>query len=188
MKADVSQESLTLAGVWVIGEFGDVLLSNSTTPEENIEVGGEEGIPVEARVAVTEVEVLDLMEKILLSPYTNNLIRQFVLTSMTKLSTRFTSSTSVTRIRNLLHGFDNSIELELQSRAIEFGKLLDLENPSIKVGVLERMPMPEVRKSVMGAAAPTSERKLVRKQVDVGSSRFYSNSTDLLLVIIRFDG
>ena len=101
--------------------------------------------------AVREADVIDLMEKILISPYTNNNIRGFVLTAVTKLSTRFTESAQLGRIRNILRSFDESIELELQQRAIEFGKLLELEG--IKSGVLERMPPPEIRATVMGTGS-----------------------------------
>lgn len=88
------------------------------------------------------------MERILISPYTNNTIRAFVLTAVTKLATRFHEPAQEERIKNILHQFDASIELELQQRAIEFGKLLTMEG--IRTGVLERMPPPELKPTVMG--------------------------------------
>jgi AP-1 complex subunit gamma-1 len=41
LRADVSQEALTLSGVWIIGEFGDVLLQGGNFEEEELvrEVG-----------------------------------------------------------------------------------------------------------------------------------------------------
>ncbi|KAM0755858.1 AP-1 complex subunit gamma-1 [Meredithblackwellia eburnea MCA 4105] len=153
LRADVSQESLTLAGVWTIGEFGDVLLQGGS-----ITGGGEdeEGGAAATSDAVSEKDVVDLMDNILNSPYTNNSIRSFVLTAVTKLATRFSDPSQLTRIRGILHKFDNSIELELQQRAIEFGQLLALDG--IKGGVLERMPPPELKPTVMGTA---SEKKPV---------------------------
>lgn len=151
LRADVSQESLTLAGVWVIGEFGDILLSAETT--RPVAVGDDEDsstITSEPGEAVKESEVVDLMSNILDSPYTNTQIRQFVLTSLTKLSTRFTDAAQLQKMKQLLARFDASIELELQSRAIEFGRLLELEG--IRNGVLERMPPPEIKSTVMGTA------------------------------------
>lgn len=56
----------------------------------------------------------------------------------------------------ILHGFDTSIELELQQRAIEFGKLMELGG--MKTGVLERMPPPELKPTVMGTV---SEKRAV---------------------------
>ena len=41
LKADITQEALTLAGTWVIGEFGDLLLKGGNYEEEELvrEVG-----------------------------------------------------------------------------------------------------------------------------------------------------
>ena len=36
VKADITQEALTLAGTWVIGEFGDLLLKGGSYEEEEL--------------------------------------------------------------------------------------------------------------------------------------------------------
>ena len=163
LRADVSQESLTLAGVWVIGEFGDVLLQGGTT------AGGEdEDATATTSEAVSEKDVLDLLEKILISPYTNNNIRGFVLTALTKLSTRFSDPSQQQRIRKALQGFESSIELELQQRAVEFGTLLGMEG--IKGGVLERMPPPEIKATVMGTVSEKRPVGSLRRDKDVSVS------------------
>ena len=36
LKADITQEALTLAGTWVIGEFGDLLLKGGNYEEEEL--------------------------------------------------------------------------------------------------------------------------------------------------------
>lgn len=46
--------------------------------------------------------------------------------------------------------------MELQQRAIEFGKLMELGG--MKTGVLERMPPPELKPTVMGTV---SEKRAV---------------------------
>ncbi|MBZ6370521.1 MAG: hypothetical protein LBE44_01055 [Microbacterium hominis] len=158
LKADVSQEGLTLAGVWMIGEYGDVLLQSGGGGGGEGGGGGgdveEDGLAAVAsgsggaESTVSEKDVLDLLERILVSPYTNTTIRQFVLTALAKLSTRFSHPESFARITKTMHGFDASVDLELQQRAIEFGKLLTLD--SIRGGVLERMPPPELKPTVMG--------------------------------------
>lgn len=159
LRADLSQESLTLAGVWVIGEFGDILLQGGTTAGD-----GEDGEAATSE-AVSEKDVVDLMENILLSPYTNNTIRSFVLTSLTKLNTRFSDPTQIRRIATALHSFDTSIELELQQRAIEFGMLLTMDG--IKTGVLERMPPPEIKPTVMGTVSEKRPVGSLRRDKDV---------------------
>lgn len=35
LKADISQESLTLAAIWVIGEFSETLVENGLVPEDS---------------------------------------------------------------------------------------------------------------------------------------------------------
>lgn len=93
--------------------------------------------------------MLDVLVSVLDSPYANYLIRQFVLTAMTKISGRpTTSSSQQKRIIDLLDGYSTSPELEIQQRAVEFENLLQLGE--LKYGVLERMPPPELKATVMG--------------------------------------
>lgn len=105
------------------------------------------------------------MENILLSPYTNNNIRGFVLTALTKLSTRFSDPAQLARIKKALKGFETSIELELQQRSIEFGTLLGMDG--IKGGVLERMPPPEIKATVMGTVSEKRPVGSLRRDKDV---------------------
>lgn len=174
LRADLSQESLTLAGVWVIGEFGDVLLQGGgVAGSEDPEADAAENIMPGSEVAVTEKDVIDSMENILLSPYTNNTIRGFVLTSLTKLSTRFSDSTQLARIAKSLHSFDTSIELELQQRAIEFGTLFNMDQ--IRTGVLERMPPPELKPTVMGTVSEKRPVGSLRRDKDVSRANRFSS-------------
>ncbi|WRT66260.1 uncharacterized protein IL334_003213 [Kwoniella shivajii] len=154
LSSDLSQESLTLAAVWIIGEFGDVLLQGGSIDD------GEEV------KQVNDTDIIDLLQLVLSSPYTNTLIRQFVLTALSKLSVRFAElstpnqSTNQDRIAEILANFSSNLELEIQQRSVEFGSLLGLRD--VKMGVLERMPPPEIRTTMMGTV---SERK------PVGSTR-----------------
>ena len=152
--ADVSQESLTLAAVWILGEFGDILLQGGTFDD------GEEVKQVRSFSntrflrKVSDADLIDLLELVLNSPYANLLTRQYVLTSISKISARLadapsaTSSTQQDRIAVLLASYSSSLELEIQQRAVEFGSLFARDE--IKGGVLERMPPPEIRATIMG--------------------------------------
>jgi hypothetical protein len=98
---------------------------------------------------ITDAEVLDLIISILDSPYANFLIRQFVLTAITKMSSRPTTSPAQQeRISTLIAGYSTNPELEIQQRGVEFANLLSLSD--LKSGVLERMPAPELKATVMG--------------------------------------
>jgi AP-1 complex subunit gamma-1 len=105
-------------------------------------------------VQVTDASLVDLLETVLNSPYANTLVRQFILTAAAKLSARFaelgtaSSSTQQDRIAVLLAGFSGNLELEIQQRAVEFGSLFT--RADVRAGVLERMPPPEIRATIMG--------------------------------------
>jgi AP-1 complex subunit gamma-1 len=103
---------------------------------------------------VNDSDLIDLLELVLGSPYSNTLVRQYVLTTASKLSARFnelqtpTNSTQQDRIAVMLAGFSSNLELEIQQRAVEFGSLLT--KGDIEAGVLERMPPPEIRATILG--------------------------------------
>lgn len=98
---------------------------------------------------ITDAEVLDLIISILDSPYANFLIRQFVLAAITKMCSRPTTGPAQQeRIVTLIAGYTTNPELEIQQRGVEFANLLSLG--VLRSGVLERMPAPELKATVMG--------------------------------------
>ncbi|QRV74445.1 adaptin (adaptor HA1/AP1 adaptin gamma subunit) [Ceratobasidium sp. AG-Ba] len=148
LKEDISQESLTLATVWLLGEFGEALVQGGLVDEETPK-------------PIQDSDILDLEESILQSPYANALIRQFVLTSLAKLSSRQAiSEPQRQRIVTILSSYATSTELEIQQRAVEFATLF--AHPDIRGGVLEVMPPPEIKATVIGTV---SEKR------SVGSTR-----------------
>ncbi|KAI0820784.1 Adaptor protein complex AP-1 gamma subunit [Trametes gibbosa] len=139
LRSDISQESLTLSATWVIGEYSEVLLEGGLVDEEQPK-------------PITDKEILDLLLSVLDSPYANYLTRQFVLTAITKISSRpTTSAAQQERIQTLLMTYTTSPELELQQRAVEFASLFNLGE--IRSGVLERMPAPELKATVLGVVS-----------------------------------
>lgn len=159
LRSDVSQEMLTLAGVWILGEYADILLTTtpagmgSHTAEDGPVNGSNEAgsmRPIQAG------EVLDLLELILSSPYSNPTIRQYVLVACTKLSARIDEIDTVpdageqkSRIDTLVDRFQHTVELDVQARSVEFHVLLNSLDRNVKIGVLERMPPPELKATVM---------------------------------------
>lgn len=94
-------------------------------------------------------DLVDLLVSILDSPYANYLTKQFVLAAITKVSSRSTTShLEQDRIAEVLAKYTTSPELELQQRAVEFASLFSLGD--LREGVLERMPPPELKATVMG--------------------------------------
>lgn len=150
---DFSQESLTLASVWVIGEFGEVLLQGGSFEDEDM-----------VRDVHTK-EIVDLLSNILDSPYANGNIRQWVLTALAKLHARFSDdSNAQNRIMQLMHRFDTTVEVELQQRAVEFEVLL--ARGDLREGVLEPMPPPEIKQTVIGTVSEKRAVGSTRKDKD----------------------
>ncbi|CAO3673785.1 unnamed protein product [Umbelopsis ramanniana] len=131
LKSDISQEALVLSGVWVIGEYGDVLVSGGNFEDDNV------------MKEVSEGDILNLFESILNGPYANQVSREYITTSLMKLSARFNDTTVLHRIQSLLQKFTSSMEVEIQQRAVEYSNLFSYDN--IRPAVLERMPVPEER-------------------------------------------
>lgn len=98
---------------------------------------------------MTDTDILDLLEPVLHSPYANTTSRQFVLTALTKLSSRpRTGEASRQRIAAILASYEESPDLEIQQRAVEFSALFG--QSELRGGVLEEMPPPEVKQTVVG--------------------------------------
>lgn len=99
-------------------------------------------------------DIVDLFQLVLDSPYANTLIRQWTLMALAKLAIRFaeagTPSASVQqeRITEILAGYSEATELEIQQRAVEFGQLFT--KADVIGGVLEHMPAPELKATIMG--------------------------------------
>jgi AP-1 complex subunit gamma-1 len=155
LKSDISQESLTLAATWVIGEYSEVLLQDGLVDEDTPKPVCKVLQPhprltdIIRTSQITDAEILDLIISILDSPYANFLIRQFVLAAITKMCSRPTTSPpQQEKITSLIAGYATNPELEIQQRSVEFANLLALGD--LKSGVLERMPAPELKATVMG--------------------------------------
>ncbi|KXN86591.1 AP-1 complex subunit gamma-1, partial [Leucoagaricus sp. SymC.cos] len=140
LKADISQESLTLAATWVIGEYSEVLIENGIISDDD------------QSLRISDKEIVQLLVSTLDSPYANYLTRQFIFAAITKISSRNTTSSSEQdRIAEILAKYTTALELELQQRAVEFASLFTLGE--LREGVLERMPPPELKATVMGVVS-----------------------------------
>ena len=146
LKDDITQEGLTLAGTWVIGEYGDSLLRGGQYEEE------------ELVKEVKERDVVDLFETILSSAYATQIVAEYIVTSAMKLTSRLKDPSQIDRIRRLLSNRTSDLSIEIQQRAVEYGNLFAYDD--IRRGVLERMPPPEIREEqrVLGEATPKQKK------------------------------
>ena len=146
LKDDITQEGLTLAATWVIGEYGDSLLRGGQYEEE------------ELVKEVKERDVVDLFETILSSAYSTQIVAEYIVTSAMKLTSRLKDPSQIDRIRRLLSNRTSDLSIEIQQRAVEYGNLFAYDD--IRRGVLERMPPPEIREEqrVLGEATPKQKK------------------------------
>lgn len=150
LKDDITQEGLTLAGTWVIGEYGDALIRGGQYEEE------------ELVQEVKESDIVDLFTTILNSSYSTQIVTEYIITSAMKLTSRLTESGQIIRIRRLLSSRTSDLSIEIQQRAVEYGNLFAYDE--IRQGVLERMPPPEIREEqrVLGEATPKQKKAAAR--------------------------
>lgn len=121
---------LAQVGLWCIGEFGDLLVA---AVKPNDATGDDENISI----TVSEPDVLALIESILKNPLTIPVTRQYALTSLMKLTSRFNPQ-HFARIRDTIEHYKSSIFVELQQRSCEYSQLFKWDQ--IRPQVLERMP------------------------------------------------
>ncbi|KAK0635683.1 adaptin N terminal region-domain-containing protein [Bombardia bombarda] len=151
LKKDITQESLTQAGAWCIGEYGDALLRGGQYEEE------------ELVQEVKEHEIVDLFSTILNSSYATQVTTEYIITALVKLTTRLTDPAQIERIRRLLQNHQTSLDVEIQQRAVEYGNIFGYDQ--IRHGVLEKMPPPQIKESsrVLGEASKKSTKASNRK-------------------------
>lgn len=151
LKKDITQESLTQAGAWCIGEFGDSLLRGGQYEEE------------ELVQEVKEHEIVDLFTTILNSSYATQVTTEYIITALIKLTTRLTEPAQIERVRRLLENNQTSLDVEVQQRSVEYGNIFAYDE--IRRGVLEKMPPPQIKESsrVFGEAAKKATKASNRK-------------------------
>lgn len=131
LKNDISQEGLNLVGVWLIGEYAHKLLKGGSYEEEDLVQ------------EVTETDIVSLMETILDSSFSSDVVKEYTINSLIKLTTRISSPAEIERIRRMLQRYSKSLNVEIQQRVVEYGQLFAYD--SVRKGVLETMPAPEIR-------------------------------------------
>ncbi|CAL5867426.1 uncharacterized protein PFLUO_LOCUS1645 [Penicillium psychrofluorescens] len=145
LKEDISQDGLTLAAAWTIGEYADSLLQGGQYEEE------------ELVKEVRESDIVDLFQNILNSTYATQIVIEYITTASMKLTVRMSDSSQIERLRRFLSSRTSDLSVEIQQRAVEYSNLFGYDQ--IRRGVLERMPPPEIREEQRVLGAPTKKRQ-----------------------------
>lgn len=166
LKEDISQEGLTLAATWVIGEYGDNLLRGGQYEEE------------ELVKEVKESDIVDVFTNILNSTYATPTVIEYITTASMKLTARMSDVAQIERLRRFLNNQTADLSVEIQQRAIEYTNMFGYDQ--IRRGVLERMPPPEIREEqrVLG---PTTKKRQSKVLKDKSKKPPKQAEQDLLL-------
>ena len=154
LQEDISQEAMTLAGSWTIGEYSDSLLS-ATDMEPGTEM-----------VDITSQNLVELLDSILQSAFVTPTISEYAITALIKISVRCREARATNAIKSILQRYTSSANVEIQQRALEYGKLFDYD--SVREGVLERMPAPEIKEEnrVLGPVAKAPKHRKKKSEVE----------------------
>jgi len=126
-------QPLTQVCVWCIGEYGTML---------------REACQELAAGPVAEDQVVAWYSSIVHSTHITPVTKQYALTSLTKLSTRFPASCTAA-IQAAVDTFGSHVDVDLQQRGVEFGQLFRRQ-AAIRGQILEPMP-PMERKTGLEA-------------------------------------
>ncbi|KAH7982126.1 hypothetical protein HPB52_003179 [Rhipicephalus sanguineus] len=137
-----ARQPLAQVACWCIGEFGDLLNSSDGADAEPVNV--------------TEDEIIDFYEKMLSNNQVQLVTKEYAVTSLMKLSVRFTSSAP--RIKKVVDAFGGNMNVELQQRSIEFSSLFS-KFDHLRGSLLERMPPMESRSLASSAALDNGQAR-----------------------------
>lgn len=157
LKNDISQEGLNIAGIWLIGEYSQKLLNGGSFEEEdNVQ-------------EVSENDIVSLMETVLNSAFSSDVVKEYTVNALIKLTTRLNSPAEIERIRRMLQRYSKSLNLEIQQRVVEYNQLFQYD--SVRKGVLEKMPAPEIRDDLSKQYQKTQNKKGINARRGAGGTR-----------------
>jgi AP-1 complex subunit gamma-1 len=131
LKNNPEQEALAKVSVYIIGEFGNLLVNNPALG------------PDDESIIVTEDEVLRVLYEIEQINYSTSTVQEYLMNAYVKLTNKF-SAVSVSKINTYLQDETRSEFCEVQQRAVEyvtFGKIL---NGEIRKEITRHMPLSKV--------------------------------------------
>jgi len=126
IRDDITQQALVQVASWTLGEYGDLFVRGEYQPVD------------EDQTQVTEEEIVELLEKILNWTISTVVTREYAMNALMKLSTRFPNSSD--RIQSVMTYYACNMNLELQTRAVEYTSLFTKHN-LIRASIVERMPV-----------------------------------------------
>ncbi len=126
------QEGLVKVGVYILGEFANILVTNS--------VQGPDG----ETITVTEEDVLEVINDIYYRRYSNSIIKEYLLNCLLKLSVKFPNYEE--KIRRYIEEDTKSNFYEVQQRAVEYSIFTKIQNYNLKSEMTKNIPNSKITK------------------------------------------
>ncbi|CAH1646276.1 unnamed protein product [Spodoptera littoralis] len=171
------KQPLVQVAAWTIGEYGDLLVSEASNAISMVDEDG-----VDDFVRPSEEYVIDIYQKLLWSTQLSINTKEYLLLSLAKLSTRFTTQPSQDKIRVIIDTFGSHIHIELQQRGVELSQLYR-KYAHLRPALLERMPAMEAP----GGHAPDDADNDALSDVSPDHKPDHVNNDALLDLIIGSD-
>jgi len=102
---------------------------------------------------VTESDVVVLLDSILNSTLSSQITKEYALTAVMKLTTRFTTCND--QIQLVINNYTTNTDVELQQRSVEYDAIFRKYEP-LRPGLLERMPLISTEPTAASANGDTS--------------------------------
>ncbi|KAI9222448.1 adaptin N terminal region-domain-containing protein [Blastocladiella britannica] len=156
-----AQAAAALAAVWCIGEYGDLLVRGPTTagggtgslldPEDDTPDLQPVGVPVTP--APTEAAVVATLETVVDGTYVTPTLKQYTVSALMKLSVRFSDPAATAAIQRRIGRYSTAMPMEVQQRAVEGAHMFAQLDAAGRVGLWERMAVPEPKEGAEGKYA-----------------------------------
>jgi AP-1 complex subunit gamma-1 len=130
LRENLSQDGLAKVALWCVGEYASTLISGKATSPDN------------TPVHVSQEEIVGLVDKVLARHNLSEQVKEYALTCLIKLYTKFNSNKE--KIRELIDSQTTSPSLEVQQRACEYLQLLDHGFDTIRGAIVDVIPPLEV--------------------------------------------
>ncbi|XP_063821532.1 AP-1 complex subunit gamma-1 [Ostrinia nubilalis] len=163
------KQPLVQVAAWTIGEYGDLLVSEASNAISMVDEDG-----VDDFTRPSEEYVIDVYQKLLWCTQLSITTKEYLLLSLAKLSTRFTTQPSQDKIRVIIDTFGSHIHVELQQRGVELSQLYR-QYAHLRPALLERMPALE---------APPERRDADAEPEPAASPDHHKPEQDALLDLI----
>jgi len=170
IQEDRTQPSLVQVAAWCIGEYGELLLSTDLEEDEPLNV--------------SESDVVSVLSSILSSTLSHQVTKEFTVTALMKLTTRFTTCTE--QIQYIINKYTTNTDVELQQRSVEFDTIFR-KYETLRPGLLERMPV--IKNDVNtkengGEAVNGHATEAERNKIDIVQAQQQQKESDSLLDLL----